>query len=79
MTLLEQIKQNRRIWYNNMGQETRDFDALLQIIDMAINSCRDVTTLGKVCALRRSGALGRRITSTSGNTIRPQLRKGIRW
>jgi uncharacterized protein YodC (DUF2158 family) len=47
MTVLEQIKQNRCIWYNNMGQETRDFDALLAIIDVAINSCRDVTTLGR--------------------------------
>lgn len=47
MTRLEEIRQNRRIWHGGMGQVTRDLDDLLSIVDMAINSCKDITTLGR--------------------------------
>lgn len=45
MTRLDEIKLNRRIWHSGLGQTTKDIDDLISIIDTAINSCKDVTTL----------------------------------
>lgn len=67
---LQEIRENRRIWYGSQGQLTRDFDFLLSLVDSQVAGECDANRLAFAI---ESAAVKAGITNSNQSLTGPQL------